>query len=468
MIGPGDFGNVLLSQVALDPVNHAAHFPGIQEENFAASVFESVVPLIAREKPEADRDLRGIKKLAGQRDDAVHKVGLNDGFANLPFAGLIGGHRAVGGDEAGHAVRSKMMDDVLNPGEIGIAGGRHTVFPAHVIAQPLATPIAHVERKIGQYIIGLEVFVQVAMERVGWFGTKIPLNATDGEIHPGQTPGGRIALLPKNADVADTPAVGFDKFLALDEEAACTVARVVHSALVRHQHGDQDFGHALRGVKLPALLAFGAGKLAEKIFIDPPDDVLGTALLVAQADGGNEVNDAAEALFVQVRTGVFLGQHTFERWVVFFHCDHGVIEIFADCGLLGTPLQIRPTRNFVHPENVFGGVFVTVFGVGAFFLHQRGVFFLESVGDVFEEDEAQDNMLVFGGIQVAAEFIRSRPEGGLEPKGTARIPGQFAGCACRHAPSYTAQLVATQQKGEGGFASGVAGFFSGQSLACRL
>jgi hypothetical protein len=45
---------------------------------------------------------------------------------------------------------------------------------------------------------------------------------------------------------------------------------------------------------LPAFFALGAGEFAEKIFINPPDDVLGTALLVAQANGGNKVNGAQD------------------------------------------------------------------------------------------------------------------------------------------------------------------------------
>ena len=36
--------------------------------------------------------------------------------------------------------------------------------------------------------------------------------------------------------------------------------------------------------------------------------------------------------------------------------------------------------------------------------------FLEGVGDVFEEDEAQDDVLVLGGAHVPAEFVRRLPE----------------------------------------------------------
>jgi len=38
------------------------------------------------------------------------------------------------------------------------------------------------------------------------------------------------------------------------------------------------------------------------------------------------------------------------------------------------------------------------------------VLFLESVGDVFQENEAENDVLVFGGVEIAAKLI----SGGLE------------------------------------------------------
>jgi hypothetical protein len=45
------------------------------------------------------------------------------------------------------------------------------------------------------------------------------------------------------------------------------------------------------------------------------------------------------------------------------------------------------------------------FEASAFFLLQLGVLFREGVGDVFEEDEAEDDVFVFGGVEV---LIQSR------------------------------------------------------------
>ena len=40
--------------------------------------------------------------------------------------------------------------------------------------------------------------------------------------------------------------------------------------------------------------------------------------------------------------------------------------------------------------------------------------FLEGVGDVFEEDEAEDDVLVFRRVHVVAELVGGEPELGLE------------------------------------------------------
>ena len=59
-----------------------------------------------------------------------------------------------------------------------------------------------------------------------------------------------------------------------------------------------------------------------------------------------------------------------------------------------------------------------LFRVGAFVvalaLDELGVVFVEGVGDVFEEDEAEDNMLVFGRVHVVAKLVGGKPELGFK------------------------------------------------------
>lgn len=77
-------------------------------------------------------------------------------------------------------------------------------------------------------------------------------------------------------------------------------------------------------------------------------------------------------------------------------------------------LQELPAGVFGHEKRVFGLVFVLVLGVGPGVVAraglQLGVMLLEGIGNVFEEDEAQHDVLVLGGIDVFAELVGGFPE----------------------------------------------------------
>ena len=77
-----------------------------------------------------------------------------------------------------------------------------------------------------------------------------------------------------------------------------------------------------------------------------------------------------------------------------------MVDELADSGLPCLGLEMRPARLRRYPEDVFGTVLVRVLGVGALcpLAFKTGVNFLEGVGDVFQEDEAKDDVLVFGGV----------------------------------------------------------------------
>ena len=95
---------------------------------------------IARQEPEAGGDLGGAEELAGEGDDAVDQAGLDDVLADLAFAGLAGRHGAVGEDEAGAAAGRQVVQEVLDPGEVGVAPGRVAVAPALVALQSARRP----------------------------------------------------------------------------------------------------------------------------------------------------------------------------------------------------------------------------------------------------------------------------------------------------------------------------------------
>ena len=137
---------------------------------------------------------------------------FDDGFADLAFVRGLRGHRAVGHDETSHACGREVMEEMLYPRVVGVVHGRHPVFPAHVLPQVFVAPIAHVEWRVGENEIGLEVGMQVAAEAVGVAWAEVGVNAANGEVHPRQFPGGEVGFLPVNGDVADASAVFLDEF----------------------------------------------------------------------------------------------------------------------------------------------------------------------------------------------------------------------------------------------------------------
>ncbi len=130
--------------------------------------------------------------------------------------------------------------------------------------------------------------------------------------------------------------------------------------------------------------------------IDPPKYVLGTVLFVAKTDGADKINKFTKTVLIKSGTGKVLGEDAFKAEIVTFNGNHGIIHDFADSGLFSAILKIGPTRSRRNPKNVFGFVFVLVFGIGtgvfALTRDQFGVVFLKSVGDVFEENETKDDI----------------------------------------------------------------------------
>src|SRR5438876_5595696 len=136
----------------------------------------------------------------------------------------------------------------------------------------------------------------------------LAVNAPDCEVHTGEPPGGVVRLLTIYADVSDPAAVSRDELLRLHEHSGGTAAGIVHPPFVRLDHLDKQPDDATRGVELAALLALGACKLREEVLIDTAEGVLGAALLVADTNVANEIDELAEPLFVKRWPGVVFRQ----------------------------------------------------------------------------------------------------------------------------------------------------------------
>src|SRR5665647_1668083 len=447
VVGVGDAGDVVVGELAVGPVDHRPELASVDEEDLAAAVTEAVVAAAAREEPQAHRYLGRVEELSRQRNHAVHQARLDQVLADLTLTRLAGRHRTVREHEARHARRRQVVNDVLHPGEVGVPRGRDAVLPALVVPQPFAAPVRHVERRVGQDEVGLEVRMLVVVERVA--AGDSAFDPSQGEVHVGQAPGGVVGLLPEDRNVRPAVVVALravalrvlsEELHGLHEHAGRPAAGVVHPSVVRLDHLHEQLDHRARGVELAALLAFGAGELREEILVDPAEHVPGPRVLVPDRDVADEVDELTEALLVEGLAGVLLGKHVLEHRVRLLDVGHRVVDDPPDLGLTRLRLEAGPARVLRHPEDVDGAVLVEVLRVRPARLlgDELGVLLLERVRDVLEEDQAEDHVLVLAGVHVVAERIGHLPQLGLVADRCAVRARRLRGAAAlRHCLPFT-------------------------------
>ena len=87
------------------------------------------------------------------------------------------------------------------------------------------------------------------------------------------------------------------------------------------------------GIELSTALALGAGEAGKEVLVDAAQGVLGPVGGAAQGDAADQVDDLSQALLVETRAGVVLGQYPLEAGVVALDGSHGVVDNTADGGL---------------------------------------------------------------------------------------------------------------------------------------
>ena len=223
-------------------------------------------------------------------------------------------------------------------------------------------------------------------------------------------------------------AWGADELHRLYEHAGGAAAGVVDPALVRLQYLHEKAHHGTRRVELAALPALGQGELLQEILVDSAQHVRGARIGSAHPNVAHQVDHLSQAALVQGGTCVVLGKHVLERRVVPLDGGHRVVHGPAYGGLLRLRLQPGPTGLRRHPEDALGAVLVRVFGVRAVddLLLQLGVGLLEGIGDVLQEDQTENDMLVLGGVHAAPQGVGHQPILGLVARGRAVGPGSSA------------------------------------------
>ena len=137
-----------------------------------------------------------------------------------------------------------------------------------------------------------------------------------------------------------------------------------------------------------------------------------------KAEVGEQLDDLAEPRLVQFRPGVVLGQDALEARVLGFEVEHRLVDQRADRRVRarGVALEEVPSSARRRPEDVVGDIEVALVGEIALLRVGKGLLapLLEAVGYVFEKDQAKRDVLVFGGVHVAAQLVRRGPQRSLK------------------------------------------------------
>ena len=145
------------------------------------------------------------------------------------------------------------------------------------------------------------------------------------------------------------------KLHGLHEHAAGTAAGVVNLTLVRLNHLGNQVYDTLGGIELALALTFSQRKLAQKILIDPANNVLLFVLdgvdIVDGVDQGSQLAD------IQVKTGeIVVRQRALEGLVVFLHREKGGVNLDGNIILLGVFLDVAPAGFLRQVEDILHGV----------------------------------------------------------------------------------------------------------------
>ena len=255
--------------------------------------------LVLGKEPKRHWNLRCVEQLGRHGDDTVHQIVLDDVFSDLALAAGLGGQGAVGQHHADAPTRGQVPDHVLEPREVGVAGGRRTVLPAHIVQQLLLPPAGEVEGRISHNIVGLELGVAVVEKGVSVEFPQVRLDSPDGQIHLGHLPGGRVGVLTKDGNLIDVAAVVFHKLCRLHKHSTAAAAGIIDPPIERLQHLYQCADHTGGRVKFSRQFTLLLREFGQAVFVGSAQDILTLAVL-DHLDIGEQIDYFPQPALVQL------------------------------------------------------------------------------------------------------------------------------------------------------------------------
>ena len=124
---------------------------------------------------------------------------------------------------------------------------------------------------------------------------------------------------------------------------------------------------------------------------------------------GEEINHFAKAPLVQFWTGKVLGENVLETLVFFLNATHCIINHRANLRRVSGGNR-TPSCILRDKEDVFGNVFVLVFFKSIAFFDQFLLLCLEAIRNVFQENQSENDGLIFGCVDVSTQDASRVPD----------------------------------------------------------
>ena len=229
---------------------------------------------------------------------------------------------------------------------------------------------------------------------------KIGINATDGKIHRCHFPCSRVAFLPVYGQIRNLALMTFHKLGRLHEHASRPAARIIDPPMVRLNNLNQSFHNASRRIELSSILAFSFRKLGQAVFIGASKNI-SAVTLICHLYIGEQIHNLAQAALVELLTSEVLGKNILQLIVLRFNRTHSLIDYLANLWSVRSGSNHIPTCIFRHKENILRQVLVAILFKAFAFIHKLLMLLIELVGDVLQEDQAENHILVFRSINVA-------------------------------------------------------------------
>ena len=356
---------------------------------------------------DAGGDAGAVKEVGGQTDDGLEVALADEIFADggLGIAAEEDAVRQNAGPPAGRFERSQDMQQI---GVVALLLGRHAVvleaLVGVVLHQHPAAPALVAEGRIGHHVVeGPQHRPFQKLRRgqgVALHDLRFGVTVQD-HVHPRQTRGGRVLLLPEEAER------GAGLVRHLQQQGAGAAGRVINGRLAagfgfgdaEHlRHDARDLG---RGVELALALAALGGEVAHEVLVSVAKDVIALGAVAGEVEGrilenGDQVGQpvshvATRAELVRVIEVGEIGER--ELGV---GSDEGRDDLLVDlvADILGALQAAHGSSNpaaFRDDDRREG--LARVF-----------------IADVFQEEKDQYVVLILAGIHAAPQFVATRPQ----------------------------------------------------------